>query len=270
MGEIWKIRQEIKKSTMSHFKDNISAPAPVTYSRKSKKDLDDYVHDKENICHRSTKALDYLKQEFDRNVQLAQKESKELKKYKTQFDNDLKEMEIDLNHRLEQISYLNKQRLHDNKKMSSEHSEEMKELTEQYEDKLKRIREENTKSKSTIKELIISRESELVRINKEIENCTKEHEKSKQALKDQITKLKEEAKMNQKQRKVKEVDLEELKVLNAEAQKVNSLKLRKLRKMRSEASQLQQVNVAIKLAVDKLKGVAYGKTCKTASRNKSK
>jgi len=66
--------------------------------------------------------------------------------------------------------------MQDNKNMIKSHKKEMKELTEHLEEKLKVIREENRKSKNTFKELIVSRETELVRINKEIDSFKREQE----------------------------------------------------------------------------------------------
>ena len=65
-------------------------------------------------------------------------------------------------------------------------------------------------------------------------------------------------------------DLDQINMINSNLQKENSTKLRIIKQIRCHIHELENVNETIRLSIDKLKGVAYGKWPKTAkSRNKS-
>lgn len=60
-------------------------------------------------------------------------------------------------------------------------------------------------------------------------------------------------------------------MINSNLQRENNTKLKVIKQLRSHMHELDNVNETIRLSIDKLKGVAYGKWPKIAkSRNKSK
>lgn len=127
------------------------------------------MKEQEQIYSGSNYAIDCLKNQFYRNAQKSRKESEEFNVFKEKYDQDVKQMEHDLDKRLNELRIFNNQRLADNKNMAKTHKEEMQELSGYYEEKLQSIRQEQRKSKNTFKELIVSRETELVRVSKEID-----------------------------------------------------------------------------------------------------
>lgn len=241
-----------------------------TYSKLSNREIDGILKEQEQIYNGSNYAIDCLKNKFYHNAQKSKMESEEFNVFKDKYDQDVKQMESDLDKRLNELKIFNTQRLADNKSMAKTHKEEMQELSEYYEDKLQTIRQEHRKSKNTFKELIVSRETELVRISKEIDICKKDKEHQLNNLRGQKVETKEQFQMDSKYTKTNNNDLEEIQNLNKELQKENQLKIRRLRRLNLQFSQIKQVNDAMKMGIDKLTGVAYGKSRSKQSRNKSK
>ena len=240
----------------------------------SNRELDRVLQEQEGIYTSSNYALDCLKSQFYKHREISQKESDEFDLYQSQFKRDIRDLEQDLNTRLHELKDYNRLRLQENKKMAKTHEEEVNDLTEIYENKLKTLREEHKKSKNTFKELIVSRETELVRLNSEIEEYKLDKDHKVNILKGQISEKSEANKTSKKQSKYVDKDVVELQGLNKELQRENALKIRKIRRLRTHASQLKQVNDAMRLGIDKLTGVAYGKgkksKCKKSTRSKSK
>jgi hypothetical protein len=167
LSEIWQIRQEIKSSTQHNCKENMSASVLNTYTKLSNCEIDSIMKDREDISNRSNYAMECLKNKLGCNVEKSRKEHKDFNSFKRKYDNDVKQMEADLDKRLNEIKTFNTQRITDNKNLAKSHKEEIKELEDYYEDRLHAIRKDQRKSKNTFKELIVSRETELVRINKD-------------------------------------------------------------------------------------------------------
>lgn len=269
MEEIWSIRNEIKQTTMKHLKSDVSAPVMET-SNISDKQPKDYIRDKENIASNSNKIIGKLRKAFHKNASKTKEESWEFSKYKQQFQADLEQMESELTLRMKQISYFNRQRLKDNKSMMHANKQEVDEITQFYENKLQLLRDENDRSKNNYKELVVNKEAELTRLNKEIDDIETIHGKNQSKFNEAKYEGKESMKVLQRQRQNNISDLDHLRNVNKELQKNNMVKLRHMKRLRIQTKELKEVNGAARIAIDKLKGVTGNKTKKQTSRNKTK
>mmetsp|Transcript_11484 Transcript_11484/g.10148 ORF Transcript_11484/g.10148 Transcript_11484/m.10148 type:complete len:159 (+) Transcript_11484:49-525(+) len=140
------------------------------------------------------------------------------------------EKNLDLN--LSEIKGINRERLDTNKKMSKLQKAELDELTDYFEDKLRMIKQENKKSKNTFKELIVSRETEMVRINKEIDSLRREHDVKINKIKETILEQKEELRISARETKHDKTNVKNTIKLNHKMQKENAIKIRQLRELR--------------------------------------
>jgi len=78
-------------------------------------------------------------------------------------------------------------------------------------------------------------------------------------MKETIFEKKEELRLHSKQDKHDRIDISNTSKLNDKMQKENSIKIRHLRRITAERNQIKEVNNAMRLGIDKLGGVAYGR-----------
>ena len=113
----------------------------------------------------------------------------------------------------------------------------------------------------------MSKDAELLKINQEIDKIKREKEKDLGRLRKK-TEDKEQLQGYKRKNKLSRVDLQHVYELN-EGIRQKNYKLRgQVDKINDKNSQLMLVNTTIKVGVEKLCGVAYGK--RRVSRNKTK
>lgn len=181
------------------FKENVSASSLNVFS--SQPDCKRLHDEQQLIARQSRRTIKSLEQELSRSVNRLKSEANELELYKSEFKFELKELECELDRKLTKIAQLQKKSIKELQKVSSAHEDDSQELRSFYENKLARIREENSISKQTMKELILSREAELSRVLKDTDSAGRQFEQAKQETQGHIVELKEQIKAAQKQRK---------------------------------------------------------------------
>jgi len=136
MNEIRAIREEIKSSTMGHFKSQIlnAKMKPISNFQTSglikiKENLKINTHPYESIKH------DLKASSSFNNINLINLECMQ------------KDLERELDCNLQKITYYNKQSYHDSKSMTKNYQQDIQGLKTFYQDKLKGIKDDNYQSK---------------------------------------------------------------------------------------------------------------------------